>query len=403
MNQRTAAVGGPLATRYDRLKVDQLRRRPGAKWQVPPSDVLPAWVADMDFPVAEPIRRRLRELADGDLGYPDWPDNVTPLRPVFADRMDRRYGWRPDPAQVREFTDVTQVVQAVLHLMTEPGDGVAVHTPVFRPFLRAIESMGRRPVPIPMLDTEHGWVFDVGQFAADVARSGCRVLLLVNPHNPTGRVFRRDELAALAEVAERHDLVVVSDEIHADLTYAPHEHIPFATLGQAIEERTVTVTSASKAFNLAGARCAVAHLGHAGVRKAVAALPSNLMGTISVPALHATIAAWTDADEWLAETVSYLDGNSRMVAAAVAAELPGIRHHRPEATYLAWLDCTALGLPDDPAAVFRDIGRVELSPGPDFNPGGVGFARLNFATSRSLVRTLLDRIVLTTHLLEASC
>lgn len=128
-----------------------------------------------------------------------------------------------------------------------------------------------------------------------------------------------------------------------------------------------------------------------------------MLGTISVLALNATVAAWTEADEWLADTVSYLDANRRLVLDTVAAELPGIRHHQPEATYLAWLDCAGLRLPADPATVFRDLGRIELSPGPDFNPGGTGFARLNFATSRSVVRTLLDRIVLSTRLLEASC
>ncbi|NGY63153.1 aminotransferase class I/II-fold pyridoxal phosphate-dependent enzyme [Lentzea sp. NEAU-D13] len=394
MNQTTTTERpGTLVAGFDNLDLRWLRAKSGAKWRVPPANVLPAWVADMDFPVAEPIRRRLAALAlEGDLGYPDWPDGRTPLREVFSARMGAQHEWHPDCTQVREFTDVTQAVQVVLQLATAPGDGVALHTPCFAPFARTITRMGRRLVPIPAIDTDDGWVFDTERFAADVAATGCRVLLLVNPHNPTGRVFTEEELRALAEVAHRHDLLVISDEIHSDLVYAPHRHLPFAALGQDVEARTVTVTSATKAFNLAGVRCAVAHVGPSWLRDALAAQPSDLFGVAGLFGVHATIAAWTECDEWLSAAVGYLDDNRRMVADFVAESLPGVRWHVPEATYLAWLDFRAAGLGDDPAELVRRHGRVELSPGPSFNPGGDGFARLNFATSRRVLRVVLERL-----------
>lgn len=393
LTPRTTITPSTLATEFDGMTPSSLRARPGKKWRCPPGDVLPAWVADMDFPVAAPILQRLKRVAQGGaFGYPDW-SNGTPVREAFAARMAERYGWCPDPGQVREFTTVTQAVHIALHLATEPGDGVAVHTPAFGPLLDGITQANRHPVPIPMLDTPGGWTFDAERFAEDVATTGCRVLLLVNPHNPTGRVFTRDELRTLADIAERYDLLVIADEVHADLTYAPHEHVPFASLDPALESRTVTLTSASKAFNLAAARCAVGHVGPAHLRETLARQPVELFGAPNLFGVQATVAAWTEADDWLTAILDYLDSNRRLIADVLATRLPHIDHHAPEATYLAWLDCRALGWGDDPATRFRDRGRIELSSGPEFNPGGDGFARLNFATSRTVLSKVLDRLV----------
>jgi len=393
----------PIAAGFDRLSLTDLRARPGAKWQVPGARLLPAWVADMDFPVAEPVREALHGFVEGaDYGYPDWPDGASPLRAAFAERMTERFGWRPDVAHVREFTDVTQAVQAVLHLATERGDGVALHTPAFGPFVRGIERMGRRLVPIPMVDTPSGWTFDLDRFAEDLVNTSCRVLLLVNPQNPTGRAFTRAELRGLADLAEQHGLLVISDEIHSDLTYRPHRHIPFASLDPGTAERTVTLTSASKAFNLAGMRCAIGHIGPAWLRSEFAALPPNLLGSVGLLAAGATLAAWSSGADWLDSVVGYLDRNRTLVANTLAERAPHIRCHLPEATYLAWLDCRELGWGDDPATAFRDLAGVELSPGPSFNPGGDGFVRLNFATPTPLLREILDRLTTAASLLPSA-
>ncbi|GII02892.1 MalY/PatB family protein [Planobispora takensis] len=376
---------------FDNLDVEELRRRPMVKWADAGPGVLPAWVADMDFHVAAPVREALVREIDTALGYPLWDDRpeANPLRAAFTERMTRLYGFSPDPSHVRVFTELIQALQVVLHVATRPGDAVAMHTPAYPPFLKTLTDMDRRLVPVPMTDDGDGWSFDPDRLAGDVARHGCRALVLVNPHNPTGRVLTRDELGGIAEIAARHDLLVISDEIHSDLVYEPNRHIPFASLGEEAAGRTVTLTSASKAFNLAGLRCSVAHIGDARVREALRAQPPLLFGEVSTLSVLAALAAWRDGDGWLAEARQTLARNRDLVAEALPA---GIRHHSPEGTYLAWLDCRELGLGPDPAAFFLDRAGVMLSHGPDFGPGGEGFARLNFATSGPILEEILRRM-----------
>jgi cystathionine beta-lyase len=378
---------------FDGLDLVALRARPGVKWSRTAPEVIPAWVADMDFPPCPAVADTLRELLKhGDLGYPDWL-NGTPLRAAFATRMADRYGWQPDPSAVREISDLIQGVQIVLQLATRPGDGVAVHVPTYPPFLSSIASMGRRLVPIPMIRRPAGWGFDPAAMDAAVAAGGVRVLLLVNPQNPTGRVFTEGELAPMAEIARRHDVLVISDEIHADLVYPPHRHLPFAAMSDDAARRTVTLTSASKAFNLAGLRSAVMHIGDPAFLGHRDAQPADLFGMPNLFGVYAALAAWSAAAEpWRRQLIDHLDANRRRLAEVVAQRMPGARLLVPEGTYLAWIDVTELGMGDDPCATFRD-GGVRLSPGPDFGPGGEGFVRLNFATSAQLLEQILDRLV----------
>ncbi|WP_275467341.1 MalY/PatB family protein [Streptomyces noursei] len=378
---------------FDAVDPDVLRSGIGSKkWRQTAPGVLSAGLAEMDFPVAEPISEGLRRyLGRGALGYPYWPDG-SPVREVFAERMARRFGWHPQPGPVREFATVTQGVHLAVHLGTEPGDAIAVHTPVYGPFREGLARLGRRLLPIPLHDGPDGWTWDSGELARQVADHGCRALVLVNPHNPTGRVFTRAELLELAELAERNDLLVISDEIHADLTHAPHRHIPFASLSPEIERRTVTLTSATKAFNLAGLRCAVGHLGPARLRAAWDDQPVELYGAANVLGVHASLLAWTEGDAWLTAVREHLTRLRDRLAAGLAERLPQIGHHPPQGSYLAWLDCRALGWGADPAARFRERGAVELGSGPGFGPGGDGFVRFNFATSGPLLEQLLDRL-----------
>lgn len=373
-----------LARMFDELDPDDLRRRPGVKWALARPGVLSAWVADMDFAAPAPVRAAVARHAD--FGYPLWDERPehNPLRGAFVERMAARHGVAFDPAHVRLFTELNQALQAVLHVATAPGDAVAVHTPTYPPFLETVHGMGRRLVPIPYVDDGSGWTFDAERLAADVVRHGVRALVLVNPHNPTGRVLTRTELTAIAAVAEEHDLVVIADEIHSDLTYNGFTHVPFASL---CPHRTVTLYAASKSYNLAGLRCAVAHLGDARVRSGLASLPPLLLGEVSVLSVLATLAAWQECEDWLAEARATLARNRALVADGLP---PGVRHHSPEATYLAWLDCRGLDLDVDPAAFFLERADVLLSPGPDY--GAAGFVRLNFATSGPLVSEMLERM-----------
>ena len=372
---------------FESLSLEWLRAKPGAKWQrhgVP----FAAWVADMDFPPPPCVDEALRAVLDGgDLGYPDWK-HVTggsPASVAFAERCAARYGWTLDPGHLRELNDVVQGIQMVLHLCTQPGDGVVVHTPAYPPFLHSVEDNGRRVVRVPAradAASPSGWQFNHDELDRRLAAEPAKVLLLCHPHNPTGHVFSDVELQELAAIAERHDLLVISDEIHADLTYAPLTHRPMALFAP---ERTVTIHAASKAFNLAGLRYAVMHVAPAGVRAALASVPDHLFGAANVMGATAAEAAWRHGDEWLAAVLAHLDGQRQFVADLLAMYLPDVVYTPPQATYLAWLDCRALGLGDDPSAAFAANG-VRLSEGPNFGPEGHGFARLNFATSTEVLR-----------------
>ncbi len=374
------------------LSEEELRQLRGIKWSRDGSDVIPAWVADMDVRAPASVRAAVAEVvARSDLGYQRCHTEALPE--VFAQWQQRHHGWHPDPGLLRPFCDVLHAIDTALWLHTEPGDGIVLLTPIYPPFLAAVEGTGRRLVDVP-LDPD-GWRLDPERLAAAVdART--RAILLCNPHNPTGRIFDRDELAAVVEVAEANDLLIVSDEVWADLLHPGGTHIPLATLGPEAAARTVTVSSASKAFNLAGLRCAMAHLGHAGVAEAVERLPGHLLGAVSTPGAVATLAAWTGGEGWLASLRDHLTARRDQVADRLARDLPAVGFQRPEATYLAWLDLRPLALDREPADVVRERGRLAVSPGPDFGPRGEGFVRVNFATSAVLVDEIVDRLVAAT-------
>jgi cystathionine beta-lyase len=236
----------------------------------------------------------------------------------------------------------------------------------------------------------HGYALDLEDLRAKAKQA--KLLLLCNPHNPTGRVFRRDELEALAAIAREHELFVISDEIHADLVFAPGRHIAFASLSADAASRTITLYAASKAFNIAGLRCAVAIFGTPELKKRFNAFPRHLRGGLNGPGILATEAAWLHGDPWLADVLAYLRANRDFVADFVKRELPGVVHHAPEATYLAWLDCRALRLAPTPHEFFLKQAKVALSEGPNFGPPGEGFVRLNFATSRAILERALTHM-----------
>ncbi|GLY92823.1 aminotransferase class I/II-fold pyridoxal phosphate-dependent enzyme [Actinoplanes sp. NBRC 103695] len=357
---------------------ERLRDGLGAKWRDVEPDVLPAWVADMDLGVAPPILDRVGAvLARQDLGYPLRPDDA--VVEAFEGRMRDRYGWAPRPGRTRVLSDLLQILQIMIELTTEPGDGVALHVPAYPPFLASIRRAGRVVVPIRMRSGPSGWTFDAAEAAA------AKLLVVVNPQNPTGRVFRAAELEALAALAAGHDLTVLADEIHADLVYAPHRHIPFASL-PGMAGRTVTATSATKAFNIAGLRCAIAHLGSDAVAERLAAAPLDFFGTPDILGRVATAAAWTEAGGWHDDLMTLLRANRDRVAAWATTR--GLTHHVPEATYLSWIDFAGTPIAGDPAGHILRTGRVQLSPGLDFGAEST-YARINFATTPETLEAIL--------------
>jgi cysteine-S-conjugate beta-lyase len=389
---------------FQDLEVAWLASKPGRKWaRRGGDDVLASWVADMDFPVASVILDAIRSLLDlGDLGYPDWAGG-SPLRELFSERMSGRYSWQPSPSEVLEFTDVIQGLEIVLFLTTKPGDAVAVHTPTYPPFLASLRKMGRRLLPIQLQEVDGSWTWDLDRLEHEVRSQKCRVLLLVNPQNPTGHVFSRLELEQLGELALRQGLLIIADEVHCDLVYEPRQHVPVAALSSTVEVQTITFNSATKSHNLGGIRCSVGHLGPVHFRRAIEEYPERLFGTVGVLSVAATVAAWTQGDIWLSEVRRHLHRNRQLLGELVQAALPGVTYSPPSASYLAWLGCSALRLPQEPAAFFLDRGRVALTAGQDFGPGGAGQVRLNFATSQEMLRTIVERMGSALELLRREC
>jgi cystathionine beta-lyase len=255
-----------------------------------------------------------------------------------------------------------------------------------------VRETGRRIVEHRLVDDGTRFVSD-GASLEQVVDRDTPLLMLCNPHNPTGRVFERSELEAIANVALERDLVVVADEVHAELVYPGHQHIPFASLGPEVAARTITITSATNSFNIPALRCAVMHFGSPALKaRFFARIPSRLLGSPSVTGVDATVAAWDEGQPWFDDILQYLHGNRDWLAQAVAAELPGVTMRVPEATYLAWLDCSALNLPISAGQFFLDRARVGLNFGETFGPDYGSFARLNFATPRPILREIVGRM-----------
>jgi cystathionine beta-lyase len=382
-----------MTTAEPQLHLDEtaIRARRGNKWAKHGDGVLPAWVADMDFDVPPAVRDAVIWSAQRSaFGY-ERPEDYGDLFQACSDWMGARHGWAPDPAAFGTMTDLVQGLFLAIHAFSEPGDGIIVQGPIYPPFRTCIEGLGRRIVDNRLHDVSGAATLDLPGLRALAAEPRNRLLILCNPHNPSGRVLRRDELAAIADIALERDLTVVTDEIWMDVTYPGHRHVPLATVSDAIAARTVTLTGASKSFNLGGLRCAVAIFGSPALRQRFEALPPRLRGVPNVLALRATAAAWRDGGPWFDAVLRQLDANRQALAAFVRERLPRVRHRSPEGTYLAWLDFGDLTL-DRPAAAFLlEEARVALSDGIDFG-GNAACARLNFATTPALLKAILERM-----------
>jgi cystathionine beta-lyase len=365
---------------FDAISESQLRIRQSAKWKVYPDDVLPLWVAEMDYPLASPIKRALDAAVDADdAGYAD----PRGLGDSFAPWAKRRWGWNVAPADVKVAPDVVTAIAELLAVTTAPGDGVVIDPPVYMPFASTIRRLGRTVVEAPVKDRR----LDLD--AIEKAYATARVHLLCSPHNPMGTVHSREELARIAELAEKHDVLVLSDEIHAPMTYAGATHIPFPV----VDPRNVIVlSSASKTFNLAGLKASVIVAQSEKTRAVVGRLPEELPYHAGHLGILGSRAAFDEGDAWLAEVMRTLDRNRMLLAELLAANLPTVSYTPPEASYLAWLDCRALNLGMDPQKFFLTKAKVALSAGPPFGTNGEGFARLNLATSKGILEEAIRRM-----------
>jgi cysteine-S-conjugate beta-lyase len=378
-------VDNPLS----RLTLAELRERRSIKWRRYDPEVLPLWVAEMDTPLAEPITEALRAAVErSDTGYA----HPGRLAEAFAGFARRRYGWDPDPARMTVVPDVVNGLAAVLQVVSRPDDGVVVNTPVYPPFFSFVASVGRRIVPSPLRRGDDGaYALDLDALDRDLAQPDVAVYLLCNPHNPTGLVLSRDELAAAAGIAGRHGVQIIADEIHAPLTYPGVVHTPLATVPEPAAQASIVLVSASKAWNLPGLKAALAVGGGPEGWERLSALPVEVTFGTGLFGVLAGEAAFDGGEPWLDALIAGLDVNRRLLADLLAERLPEVGYVPPDATFLAWLDLRALGLGDDPAEEILRRG-VALTSGPLFGDPGRGHARLNLGTSPEILTEAVRRM-----------
>ncbi len=374
----------------DRLDPTMLRARRSAKWNRYDPDVLAMWVAETDFPTAAPVQEAVRRAVEAEAyGYP-LPAQESGLAVAMTDYQRTAYGWEVDPMTVHLVGDVMKGIGLTLQHLAPAGSTVVIPTPVYMPFFETVRLSGHEQVNVPVRAGDGRWELDIEAVDAGLASSRTPgVVLLCSPHNPLGAVWDRPQLEALAAVVDRRGALVISDEIHAPLVFGS-THVPYASLSPVTAAHTVTVTSASKAWNVPGLKCA----------QVVTSAPEHLARWRAIPfeatigtgtlGIEANLAAYREGTPWMDAVRERLDHNRDLVADALRAM--GIRHLRNQATYLAWLDCRELDLGADPAQWLLKHARVALSPGGPFRPEGAGFARLNFATTATILDDALQRM-----------
>ncbi|MFG6401295.1 MalY/PatB family protein [Microbacterium sp. P04] len=378
------------ATPLRALPLDELRQRSSSKWRTYPPEVLPLFVAETDFALAPEVTRVLeRAVRLGDTGYTP-PD--TGIARAYAGFAARRFGWQVDPARVRTTGDVMVGVVELLRAVTNPGDAVVITPPVYPPFFDTVVEAGAEVVRVPLTDTGERWRLDLPGIDRALAE-GARAVLLCNPHNPTGTVHSRADLAELAAIASRHGAAVISDEIHAPLVQPDVAFTPFLDASADSARVGYAVTSASKAFNLAGLKCALMVSADERTAAVVKALPSEVEWRTGILGALAGVAAFSpESDPWLDSLLAALDENRRLLAELLAEHVPGARYRIPDAGFLAWVDLSALGWGDNPAAKIRREADVAFHLGPLFGAEGAGHIRINFGCSPEVLTEAVTRM-----------
>ena len=369
-----------------------LRQRTSEKWRTYPDDVLPSFVAEMDFDLARPIIDAVTEsMAASDAGY----GHIGRLGEAFAGFAASRLGWSPDPARIFAIPDVMTGITEMITALTPPGSGVVISPPVYSPFFFRVGFAGRRVVEAPLRRRDDGgYELDAESLDRALSEDGVSAYILCSPHNPVGRVWTAQELTTVAGLCHARGVLVLADEIHAPLVLPGAAQVPFLSLDHPVTARTIAFTSASKGWNIPGLKCGLAIAGSPELATALTerweALAPGLLG------VHASVAAFEQGTGWLDALLAQLDRNRALLARLLAGQLPQIRYRPPEASFLAWLDCRelggALGGGDDPAAGFLERGRVALASGTGFGAQGRGFARLNMGTTEPLLAEAVRRM-----------
>ena len=381
------------------LDLSELQTHRSEKWRAFPKEILPLPVAEMDFPVAEPIRQTLREMIDhSDLGY---LGAIPEMGVAFAGFAKRRWGWTVDPLQVRIAADVGVGVVEVLRVITKPGDKFMINSPVYPNFFTWCNETHLELVDVPLSQSDveingSHWILDWTGIEKAYA-SGIKAHLICNPHNPLGRIYTHEELSRLAELAKKYNVYLLSDEIHAPLTYSEQVFTPFLTVSDTAREVGITITAASKGWNIAGLKCAIIVTENEKMFETLNAIAPATHYRASLLGAFATVTAFEKGEPWLDSLMVQLDHNRNLVAELIAAKTPGVGYRIPHCSYLAWLDLSTFNLGEDPSAILIEKAKVAFVPGIRFGTQSAQFVRLNFATSPEILEEAFNRLATVLH------
>jgi len=372
-------------------KIIDRRGTESIKWKYFPEDVLPLWVADMDFQSPPEVIEALHQRIDhGIFGYGIPPAD---LAEIVVNYISRHFNWEPLPTQVSYVPGIVTGFNLAVRAFCEPGTSVLFHTPAYPPFFSAPKSAKLLFVTNPLLRGADGsYSIDFDQFEQQIVSERVSVFILCNPQNPTGRVFTREELTRLAEICLRHKVLICSDEIHCDIVFDGRHHIPIASLDPEVANNTLTLMAPSKTYNVAGLYASVAVISNPDLARRFCEIKNGLVSGPDLLALTAARAAYLFGGPWLEDLLGYLQANRDWLADTLAKNFPGVEMHKPEGTFLAWLDFRKLGLPLEPQKFFQDRARVGLNCGSDYGEEGLGFVRLNFGTQRAVLQEALERM-----------
>lgn len=377
------------------LSLQDLRKRKSVKWRQYPIDVLPLPVAEMDFPIAAPIKSALLDMVDrSDTGYlGPFPE----LFEAFANFADERWNWKVDTSQMRIATDVGVGTVEVIRTLIAPGEKVMLNSPVYDNMWRWVAEVGATLVDVPLM--LHGSYGVESEFTLDLDgiekeyKAGVKVHILCHPHNPVGVIFSRESLATLASIAKKYGVYIISDEIHGPLVYERSKFTPFLAVSQDAVDVGVTVTSASKGFNLAGLKCAVIITGSTAIKEKINSMPISVAFRASLFGAVAATSALRDSVSWLDGVIVALDENRKLIRNLIDTKIPAIKYRIPDFGYLAWLDLSDLNLGDDPAKTILERGKVAFNGGQMYGPRHSQCVRLNFGTSPEVISEAFDRIL----------
>ena len=371
------------------LTLAELRKRKSVKWRHFPSDVLPLPVAEMDFPTAPKIKAALTDMVErSDTGYlGPFPE----LFDAFANFSAKRWGWQVDTKQMRIATDVGVGIVEIMRTLIKPGEKVMLNSPVYENIWRWVSEVHATTVDTPLSEDNLSYKLDLAAIEKEY-QNGVKVHILCHPHNPVGVIFSKDQLSDLADLAKKYQVVILSDEIHAPLTYDAKTFTPFLNVSQNAKEVGITITSASKSFNLAGLKCALIITDSIKLQERINLMPPAVTWRASLFGAVASTAAYAESVDWLDGVLITLDQNRKLVEKLIATKAPAIKYRIPDFGYLAWLDLSALALGEDPAAVILEKGKLAVNGGVLYGPKHKSFVRLNFGTSPEIITEAFDRL-----------